>query len=102
MLVQTNEAVIRLELQRRMLREKMQVNDNMIRDIDEHLVYVVQFKKEWLHHMRLMESERRTVSTEEATGRKRLEEHARVKWDGIMYGFLQPLRRERNASRTDE
>eukprot|EP00758_Cryptobia_borreli_P001435 Tbor_TRINITY_DN2240_c0_g1::TRINITY_DN2240_c0_g1_i1::g.2787::m.2787 len=87
------ERVIRLELQRRSIKENMYINDDVIKDIDEQLAFVAQFKRSWVKQKSIMEAERVAIIDIERSERLRVEEGAHAYWDGIMYNFMQPLTR---------
>lgn len=91
------ERVIRLEVQRREIKEHMQVNDVLIKDIDTQLASIAEFKKEWLKRHKLLESDRKVIVLKEDAARKQLVEQSRVHWDGIMYNFMRPLIRLQNG-----
>ncbi|EAN76860.1 hypothetical protein, conserved [Trypanosoma brucei brucei TREU927] len=59
------ERIVRMEVQRRQAKGTLRVIDNMIREIDDQLAYVSQFKKEWLQHQRKCEEVRQEVVKEE-------------------------------------
>jgi hypothetical protein len=52
------EKIVRLEVQRRSIRDVMKVHDEIIEGLDAQLAYVADFKREWLTHMQRLESER--------------------------------------------
>ena len=91
------ERVIRLELQRRSIKENMHVNDVLIKDIDTQLASIGEFKKEWLKRHKLLEADRKIIVHREDTGRKQIVEGCRVQWDGIMYNFMRPFIRMQNS-----
>ncbi|RNF26293.1 uncharacterized protein Tco025E_01442 [Trypanosoma conorhini] len=67
------ERVVRLEVQRRHAKGSLRVLDSMIREVDDQLLYVAQFKKEWLQHRRELEAARQEILTEETAKRQQLE-----------------------------
>ncbi|ESL09158.1 hypothetical protein TRSC58_03128 [Trypanosoma rangeli SC58] len=69
------ERIVRLEVQRRHAKGSLRVLDTMIREVDDQLLYVAQFKKEWLQHRRELEAARQDVLAEEAARRQQLERH---------------------------
>ncbi|RNF07178.1 uncharacterized protein TraAM80_03549 [Trypanosoma rangeli] len=69
------EWIVRLEVQRRHAKGSLRVLDSMIREVDDQLLYVAQFKKEWLQHRRELEAARQDVLAEEAAKRQQLERH---------------------------
>lgn len=55
------EKIVRLEVQRRSIRDAIRIHDDMIEDLDAQLAYVNDFKREWLAHMQRLEDARRAV-----------------------------------------
>ncbi|KAG8346968.1 hypothetical protein ERJ75_001747800 [Trypanosoma vivax] len=66
------ERIVRLEVQRRHAKGTLRVFDNMIREVDDQLLYVSHFKKEWLQHRRQLEDVRQEIVKSETTARKQL------------------------------
>ncbi|EAN93498.1 hypothetical protein C3747_148g445c [Trypanosoma cruzi] len=69
------ERIVRLEVQRRHAKGTLRVIDAMIRDVDDQLLYVAQFKKEWLQHRKELEAARQELLAEELTRRQQFEKH---------------------------
>lgn len=55
------EKIVRLEVQRRSIRDAIRIHDDMMEDLDAQLAYVNDFKREWLAHMQRLEDARRTM-----------------------------------------
>lgn len=53
------EKIVRLEVQRRSIRDAIRIHDEMVEDLDAQLAYVGDFKREWLLHMQRLEDARR-------------------------------------------
>ncbi|KPA75611.1 hypothetical protein ABB37_08482 [Leptomonas pyrrhocoris] len=68
------ERVVRLECERREAKTRLKVIDMMSAELDDQLLYVAQFKKEWLLSRRAMEEERQSVMSEENARRAYVEE----------------------------
>ncbi|ORC85378.1 uncharacterized protein TM35_000351220 [Trypanosoma theileri] len=68
------EHIVRLEVQRRHAKGLLRVFDTMIGDLDDQLMYVAQFKKEWLQHRKELEAARQQIIAEELTQREKREE----------------------------
>ncbi|KAG5511700.1 hypothetical protein JKF63_07298 [Porcisia hertigi] len=67
------ENVVRLECERREAKMRLRLIDAMSDDLDDQLLYVAQFKKEWLQSRRVLEDARQAVVQEEASKREELE-----------------------------
>lgn len=65
------EKVVRLELERREAKKRLVLFDTMLAELDQQLVYVAQFKKEWLLQRQTMERDRQKLMREETTERER-------------------------------
>lgn len=72
--LQRTEKVVRLEIERRSIRESIRVHDDMMHFVNEQLQYVADFKREWLAHMRGLELERQEEVAREAQSRQVLED----------------------------
>jgi hypothetical protein len=72
--LQRTEKVVRLEIERRSIREAIRTHDEMVQFVEEQLQYVADFKREWLSHMRGLELERQEEISREAYERQRVEE----------------------------
>ena len=83
------ERIVRLELQRRELKEAININEHVLNEIDEQLAFTAQLKKDWLHHMRRLEVDRRQVITEETLARGHIDEEMRNETEQLV--FLQWL-----------
>ena len=59
--IQKTEKIVRLEVQRRSIRDAMRLHDGMLQELDEQLAYVADFKREWLVHMKSLEFERQEL-----------------------------------------
>ncbi|KPI84432.1 hypothetical protein ABL78_6514 [Leptomonas seymouri] len=68
------ERVVRLECERREAKARLKVIDTMSAELDEQLMYVAQFKKEWMLSRRAMEVARQSLMGEEDTRRAYLED----------------------------
>ncbi|KAH9601560.1 hypothetical protein LSM04_003904 [Trypanosoma melophagium] len=68
------EHIVRLELQRRHAKGLLRVIDNMMGEVDDQLMYVAQFKKEWLQHRKELEAARQQIIAEEIKQREKREE----------------------------
>lgn len=68
------ERVVRLECERREAKARLKVIDAMTAELDDQLLYVAQFKKEWLLSRRAMEEARQAVLSEENETRAFVEE----------------------------
>ncbi|AYU75891.1 hypothetical protein conserved [Leishmania donovani] len=68
------ERVIRLECERREAKARLKLIDIMSGDLDDQLLCVAQFKKEWLQSRRVLEEARQAVVQEEASKRAYVEE----------------------------
>jgi hypothetical protein len=55
------EKIVRLEVQRRSIRDAIRIHDDMMEDLDAQLAYVNDFKREWLAHMQRLEDARRAM-----------------------------------------
>lgn len=67
------EKVVRLELERREAKKRLVLFDTMLGELDQQLVYVAQFKKEWLLQRQTMERDRQKLMREEVVERERRE-----------------------------
>lgn len=65
---------MRLECERRESKARLRVIDAMMHELEDQLLYVAQFKKEWLQHRRKLEDDRQEVVHEESVRRGLLEE----------------------------
>lgn len=65
---------MRLECERREAKARLKLIDTMAGELDDQLLYVAQFKKEWLLSRRAMEDARQAVSNEENGQRTYVEE----------------------------
>lgn len=72
--IQKTEKIVRLEIQRRSIRDAIRIHDDMASLVEEQLSYVADFKREWLSHMRRLESERQEWVAKEASARQALDE----------------------------
>lgn len=68
------ERVVRLECQRRESKARLKLVDAMAAELDDQLLYVAQFKKEWLLSRRAMENARQALLSEEKEERDYVEE----------------------------
>lgn len=68
------EQVVRLECERRESKARLKLLDTLTEELDDQLLYVAQFKKEWLEHRRDMEEARQMIVREEETHRAEVEE----------------------------
>jgi hypothetical protein len=67
------ERVVRLECERREAKARLKLIDAMTAELDDQLLYVAQFKKEWLLSRRAMEEARQAMMSEENTKRADVE-----------------------------
>lgn len=67
------EEVVRYERERRESKQRLLLLDSFLSDLDEQLLYVAQFKKEWIRHREALEEERQSTIREEAVARKEQE-----------------------------
>lgn len=75
--VEKAEEVVRLELQRREAKKRMNLLDAMLSELDQQAIYAAQFKKEWLLQRQALERERQKVSQEELREREAIKEKER-------------------------
>lgn len=68
------ERVVRLECERRESKAHLKLIDNMSADLDDQLLYVAQFKKEWLQSRRVLEEARQALVQAEGAKRGDVEE----------------------------
>ncbi|KAG5487544.1 hypothetical protein LSCM1_07501 [Leishmania martiniquensis] len=68
------ERVVRLECERREAKARLKLVDAMSDDLNDQLLCVAQFKKEWLQSRRLLEEARQAIVQEEASTRAYVEE----------------------------
>lgn len=71
-----SEHVVRLESERREAKGRLRVMDAMRDSLDDQLLYVAQFKKQWLQHHKLLEVARQDLAALELERRSRVEEDA--------------------------
>lgn len=64
------EEVVRFERERREAKQRLNLLDSFLSELDEQLLYVAQFKKEWLRHREALEEERQNVIEEERKARE--------------------------------
>ncbi|KAK7202101.1 hypothetical protein NESM_000279000 [Novymonas esmeraldas] len=68
------ERVVRVECERREAKARLKLIDVMSADLDDQLLYVAQFKKEWLQSRCALEEAREAIMQEEASRRAYVEE----------------------------
>ncbi|GET85717.1 hypothetical protein, conserved [Leishmania tarentolae] len=68
------ERVIRLECERREAKARLKLIDTMVGDLNDQLLCVTQFKKEWLQSRRVLEEARQAIVQEEGSKRASIEE----------------------------
>lgn len=67
------ERVVRCEAERRECKSRLRILDAMAEELDDQLIYVAQFKKQWLDHRQQLEEERQRMSHDERNDRSSLE-----------------------------
>ena len=72
--LQRTEQIVRLEIQRRELRDVLKISDDIMREIDDQLHVVAQLKKEWLTRVKGFEQERLALAAREAQQRSAIDE----------------------------
>lgn len=80
---QKTERVVRLEIQRRSVKESIRTHEMMERDIDERLAYIAEFKRGWLARMKDLELERQEVVAREHYQRGLIEEELAAEYDRL-------------------
>ncbi|KAG5507947.1 hypothetical protein JIQ42_07241 [Leishmania sp. Namibia] len=68
------ERVVRLECERREAKARLKLIDTMSDDLNDQLLCVAQFKKEWLQSRRVLEEAREAIVQEEGSTRAYVEE----------------------------
>ncbi|CAJ1005562.1 hypothetical protein Q4I28_000882 [Leishmania naiffi] len=71
------ERVVRLECERREAKARLRLIDTMSGDLDDQLLCVAQFKKEWLQSRRVLEEARQAILQEESSNRADVEDEYR-------------------------
>lgn len=64
------EEVVRYERERREAKQRLALLDSFLSELDEQLLCVAQFKKEWLRHRESVEDDRQNVVKEESNARR--------------------------------
>lgn len=67
------EEVVRYERERREAKQRLVLLDSFLSELDEQLLCVAQFKKEWLRHRESLEEDRQNVVKEESNARPKQE-----------------------------
>ncbi|KEG14300.1 hypothetical protein DQ04_00531050 [Trypanosoma grayi] len=93
------EFIVRLEVQRRHAKGSLRVIDTMIREVDDQLLYVAQFKKEWLQHRKELEAARQDIMTEESMKRVQKEEGCLHTLEMLASGKMPRTKVERSTSK---
>ena len=97
--LQKTERIVRLEIQRRAVKDTIRVFDEIQKDVDEQLHFVAQFKREWLVHMKVLEVSRQELAAREVHGRNAVDSEYRQATENlIVTEWLPPLRKMRSAS----
>lgn len=85
------EEVVRTELERRSEKKRVAICDEMLEEIDQQLIFVAQFKKEWIRQQQMLESHRLNVVAEESTVRHQLEQVELEGWSVLHDEFKKEL-----------
>lgn len=93
-----NEKVTRLDIQRRQLRDALQVNDVLLDSVAAELEAIQALKQQWIYRQTQAEVERKTLMTRESRARGDMEAAART-WfeETLQIDFLPPLRKLRTV-----
>jgi hypothetical protein len=94
--IQKTERIVRLEIQRRAVKDTIRIYDEIQKDVDEQLHFVSQFKREWLALMKVLEVSRQEVVAREVYSRNQVEAEWRQQTESlIVTEWLPPLRKMR-------
>jgi hypothetical protein len=97
--IQKTERIVRLEIQRRSVKDALRIYDEIQKDVDEQLHFVAQFKREWLALMKVLEVARQELVGREVAGRNSTEYEYRQQTEAlIMAEWLPPLRKMHSAA----
>jgi hypothetical protein len=97
--LQKTERIVRLEIQRRAVKDTIRIYDEIQKDVDEQLHFVSQFKREWLALMKVLEVSRQEVVAREVYARNSVEAEYRQQTEALIVSeWLPPLRKMRQAS----
>lgn len=96
--VNRTQRILRLDLEKKQLREALQINAAMLEELNVELAAVAHMKREWTHRQSQFEVERKVISSKEAKARQDLEADAKALFDDIyLVDFAPTLRRLRTA-----
>lgn len=88
------ERVMRLDLERRALKEAARESAEAIASIDEHLAVVEQAKRDWLRRQNDLELQRKHVMGQEASARRGIDDTMRAETEQLVFvEWLPKLRR---------
>eukprot|EP00672_Neobodo_designis_P007617 CAMPEP_0174855192 /NCGR_PEP_ID=MMETSP1114-20130205/32687_1 /TAXON_ID=312471 /ORGANISM="Neobodo designis, Strain CCAP 1951/1" /LENGTH=117 /DNA_ID=CAMNT_0016089923 /DNA_START=32 /DNA_END=385 /DNA_ORIENTATION=+ len=84
------EKVMRLELERRALRESARATEAALEALSAHLARIDVAKKDWLRERAQDEAERRTLGNEETAARRSIEDTAAAHFDRLYLSDFLP------------
>lgn len=94
------EKLVRIELQRRQVKDVLDINSKLLEELDERLAFVTQLKRDWLHHRRMLEVDRKQIVTHEALERNQIVEEMKAATENLIFlQWLPELRSLKQSSK---